>query len=83
VHGDVLGRVAFDLVLGIILARVMRISFVVDVFRVNLDDLAADSTSFGIPANVVAHFESGRHDELLGATRSSSSPDGRIAQPGD
>ena len=54
---DVIGLVAFDLVLWIVLARMMDIAFVVQVARVHPHDTAAYSASFGIPSYVIADFE--------------------------
>ena len=39
----------------------MRVPFVVDVFCVDIDNPAADASSLGIPAHVVADFEAFRH----------------------
>lgn len=72
-HGDVIGLVALDLILRIILARVMDVSFVVRIFRVNLNDPATDAARLGVPANVIAHFEPDRHGQLVGAARWTSS----------
>jgi hypothetical protein len=65
VHGDVLGLVALDLVLRFILAGVVRVSLVIEIFCVNLDDLAAHMPSLRIPADVIADFEFSRHDGSL------------------
>ena len=61
VHCDVVGLVALDFILRIFLAGVVRISFVVDIFYVHLDDLAADMSGLRIPCHVIADFESSRH----------------------
>ena len=42
VHRDVLGFIAFDLILRIFLGRMMRVTFVFNVFFVNLYNSAAD-----------------------------------------
>lgn len=55
--GDVVGFVAFYLVLRVVFVGVVGVAFVVEIFGVNLDDLAAYLAGFGIPANVVADFE--------------------------
>ena len=57
VQSDVIGLVAFDLVLRIILARVVDIAFVVHVARMHPHDMAADPAGFGIPTYVIADFE--------------------------
>jgi hypothetical protein len=53
----VVSLIALDLVLGIIAARVMDITFVVHIFYVHFHDSAADAASFGIPADMIANFE--------------------------
>jgi hypothetical protein len=58
VEGNMIGLVALDLVLWIIRARVMEITFVVHVPGVHANNMAADLASFGIPAHVIARFES-------------------------
>lgn len=65
VHGDMIGLIALDLVLRIILTRMMDIAFVVHVSRVHLYDMAADPASFGIPGYMVADFECMRHELML------------------
>ncbi len=62
VHGDMIGLIALDLVLRIVLFRMMDIAFVVDVPGVHPNDVAADAACFGIPSYVVADFECLRHD---------------------
>src|SRR6185437_6533060 len=56
-HRNVIGLAAFDFILRIVLARVMSVSFVVNVFGMHLDDRAADVASFRIPGYVIADFE--------------------------
>jgi hypothetical protein len=56
-QSDMIGLVAFDLVLRIILARMMDVAFVVHVARMDPHDTAADPASFGIPTYVIADFE--------------------------
>lgn len=65
VHGDMIGLIALDLVLRIILTRMMDIAFVVHVARVHPYDMAADPASFGIPGYMVADFECMRHELML------------------
>src|SRR3546814_2339065 len=57
VHGDVVGLVALDLVLGIVLAAVPGVAVPVEVLHVHFRDLAADVAGFGIPRDVVADLE--------------------------
>ena len=65
VQGDMIGLIALDLVLRIVLARMMDIAFVIRVPRVHPYDAAADPTSFGIPGYVVADFECPCHELML------------------
>lgn len=62
VHGDMVGLAAFDFILWILLARVVRVALVVHVSGVHLDDRAADMPGFGVPGHSISHFESFRHD---------------------
>src|SRR5690242_14155396 len=57
VQGDVIGLVALDRVLRVILAGVVGIALVVDVADVHPLDPAADPSGFGIPADVIADLE--------------------------
>jgi hypothetical protein len=63
VQSDMIGFVAFDLVLWIVRARVMDIAFVVHIPRVHAHDTAADSVGFGVPTHMIADFEYLRHPE--------------------
>src|SRR5438552_1956021 len=58
VQGDMVGLVAFDFVLGLVLAGVVDVSFVVHVLCVHLDDFPADPPGLRIPAYTVTHLES-------------------------
>jgi len=60
-HGDVVGRVALDLVLRLIFAGMVHMAFVLHIARVDLDDAAGHMASLGIPANMVADFEAFAH----------------------
>src|SRR4029077_8581745 len=55
------GLVAFDLVLGFVLIRVMDVSFVIDVLYVHLDDSPADPPGLRVPAHTVTDLESFHH----------------------
>ena len=61
VRRDVIGLVALDFVLGIILRRVMRMALVVEVEGMNLDDRPRHPPRFGIPAHVITDFELREH----------------------
>src|SRR5437016_9435649 len=60
-HGDVIGPIALDLVLGFLFAGMAWMSLVHRLMRVDLDDPAAHAASFGIPAHMVADFELHAH----------------------
>jgi len=62
VRRDVIGLVAPDLVLRVIRAGVVRVSLVVEIPGVHLDDGAADVAGFRVPGDVVADFEFGWHE---------------------
>src|SRR5262249_10963760 len=72
VQGNVIGLVAFDLVLRFVLAGVVDVSFVVHVLCMHLDDFPADPAGLRIPAYTVAHLESSRHVSISGASGSGS-----------
>jgi hypothetical protein len=57
VQSDVVGPVALNLVLRLVLARVMHVAFVIHVLRVHFDDSAADPPGLRIPAHAVACLE--------------------------
>ena len=61
VHRDVIGPVAFDLVLRLIGARVIHVPLVVRIARVNRNDRSGDEPRFGIPANVVTDLQTSFH----------------------
>src|SRR6185312_2224476 len=61
VHGYVVGLVALDLVLRIILAGVMGMAFVVGVPGMHLHDMAAHVARLRVPTHMVTHFELCRH----------------------
>src|SRR5690348_17979531 len=60
VRGDVVGLVALDLVLRIVLAGAVRVALVVEVAGMDPDDGAGDAARFGVPADVVADLEARR-----------------------
>src|SRR6185437_13525283 len=63
-HRDVVGLVTLDFILWIIRARVMRVSLVIRVFCMHLDDLAADMAGLRVQGYVIANFEFRCHDGL-------------------
>src|SRR5216117_1112520 len=62
VQGDVVGLVALDFILWLSLARVVGVPFVINAFRVHLDDCPADVPSLRVPGYVIAHLELSLHD---------------------
>jgi hypothetical protein len=62
VQSDVIRLVAFDLILWIILARMMDVTFVGHVARMHPHDMAADPARFRVPTYVIADFESLCHE---------------------
>lgn len=52
VHGDVVGLIAFDLVLQIVRAAVAGMALPLEVALMDLRDRAAHAASFGAPADV-------------------------------
>jgi hypothetical protein len=74
VQSDMIGFVAFYLVLRIILARVMDVALVVYIHRVHAYDETTDPTGFGIPTHMIADLECpGHHFSHRRATRRSLS----------
>jgi hypothetical protein len=61
-QGDMIGLVAFDLILRILRARVMDVTLVVHVFPVHALDGAAHPAGLGIPAHVIADLKCFGHD---------------------
>jgi hypothetical protein len=64
-HGDMVRFIALDFILRLIGIGAMRVSFVVDVSCMHLDNRATDASGLGIPGDVVADFEAFRHFMLL------------------
>lgn len=57
VSRNVIGLVALDFVLWVLFRGTVRVPLVVEIFGMNRDDDAADPAGFGIPADVITHFE--------------------------
>jgi hypothetical protein len=60
-HRDMVRLVAFDFILRFIRVGMMRVSLVVDVLCMDLNNPAVGTSGLGIPAHVVADFEAFRH----------------------
>jgi hypothetical protein len=63
VQSDMVGFVAFNLVLRIVRTRVMEIAFVIHIPYMHTHDAPADPACFGIPTHVIADFEYPRHHD--------------------
>ena len=61
VSSDVVGLAALDLVLWRFGTRAVGVAFVIEVMGINLNDRAADMTSFRVPPDLIAHFEPFSH----------------------
>jgi hypothetical protein len=61
VQSDMIGFVALDFVLWIILARVVDVASVIQVLGVNTRDAAANPASLRVPAQVITDFECFSH----------------------
>jgi hypothetical protein len=57
-HGDMLRLIAFNFVLWLIFGGMMDVPLVIHILRMDPDDPAADPPGLGIPAHVIAAFES-------------------------
>jgi hypothetical protein len=64
VQGDVIGLIALNFVLGVVLAGVMSITFVIQIFGVHFHNLAADPASLRVPDYAIADLESLFHCSL-------------------
>src|SRR5262249_8282070 len=77
---DVIGLVAFDLVLRIVRTGVMYIAFIVYILGVHPHYPAGDPARLGIPAHMIADLEHSRHDSrasTLGELREPTSKERR------
>src|SRR5947208_13636849 len=69
VQSHMIGLVALNFVLRVLLARVVDISFVIHVLRVHLDDSATDSSGLRIPTHPITLSECFCHDQTCAACR--------------
>src|SRR5438477_11644645 len=65
VERDMISLVALDLILRNVRARVMSITFVLDVAPMYTDNRAADASGLGIPAHTIANLEAFHHDRSV------------------
>jgi hypothetical protein len=63
VQSDMVGFVAFNLVLRIVRTRVMEIAFVIHIPFMHTHDAPADPACFRIPTHLIADFEYLRHHD--------------------
>jgi hypothetical protein len=61
-HRDVVGLVTLDFILWLILACMMRVPLVINIFCMHPDDSSADVSSFRVPGHVIANLELARND---------------------
>lgn len=61
VNGYVVGLAGFYLILGIVGGGMMGVSFIVEIFGVDLCDRARHNAGLGIPGYVIADFEGWLH----------------------
>ena len=64
VQGDVIRFVALDLILRVILARMVDVSFIIHILRVYFHNPAADAPRLRVPGYVIANFECGRQGAI-------------------
>jgi len=57
VHSDMIGLVALDIVLGVVLAGVNRVTLKCEFGRDDSGDAAADTPGFRVPAHVISALE--------------------------
>src|SRR5689334_10276422 len=80
VHRDVVGFVALDFILWLILARVVGVPFIVDVLGVHLDDRSADVPSLRVPDHVIADFKWSPHASLAAIAFSNATSARRLSK---
>ena len=61
VHGDMIGLVALNFILGLVLSRVVCMALVIRVLRMDFDNPASDMPSLGIPSDVITDLETLYH----------------------
>lgn len=54
---DMIGLVAFDFVLRVVLGSVVCIALIVKIPGVDFDDFSGNMAGFGVPGDVVAYYE--------------------------
>jgi len=75
-EGNVIGLIALNFVLGIVLAGVMSITFVIQIFGVHVNNLAADPVSLRVPDYAITDLESLFHPGSL-VSRQTPAPFGK------
>ena len=61
VRCDMIGPVTLDLVLRVVFRGVMSVAFVVEIPSMDRNDGPRDTACLGVPAHVIANFESFGH----------------------
>jgi len=64
-HCDMFGFITLDFILRILCAGMALLSLVISLFRMDLDDFAANLAGFRIPAHMIAHFKFCSHIDHL------------------
>lgn len=74
-HRNMVGLVALDLILRVMFTRMVRISPVIEIIRVDLDYSSADVSGFRVPGHMIADIKSLRHGgppEITGSRKARS-----------
>ena len=56
-----IGLIALNFILGLVLSRVVRVTLVIRVLRMDFDNPAADMPRLGIPSDVITDLETLSH----------------------
>src|SRR5579872_5700160 len=80
--GNMIGFVAFDLILRRVGARVMRVALVIEVTRVDPNDRAADAPGLRVPTDSISNFVPFNHWVFLVVQASSELRSGLHRQGG-
>src|SRR6516225_9820172 len=76
VQSDVIGLIALNFILGVVLAGVMSIALIVQIFGVHFHNLAGDPASLRVPDYAIADLESLFHPGSP-VSRQTSAPVGK------
>jgi len=65
VHRDVIGFITLDFILRIIRAGVVRMSLVIGISCMHLNDLSANASCLRVPGHVIPDFEFFLHEQFV------------------